>query len=150
MFLTNAPGDTPWRPFEDDDDHRWIEHGGIKATKQPWDLGHPPQKQDRAVRVHGIGTWRMCAWATADRRPCESEGLGDEPVGWQRGRRQRREPTRDRRMGGAEGAYGIVQLAAYALFGGARAMVCSRTIGSPLRRERDVGRSEKSARKEPC
>jgi hypothetical protein len=40
-------------------------NGGIKACKPQWDLGHPPQKTDRAVRVHVIFTRLMCALATA-------------------------------------------------------------------------------------
>ena len=52
VFLTNASVAKPLQPFDDDDDRRLIEHCGIKETKQPWDLGHPPQKSERAVRVH--------------------------------------------------------------------------------------------------
>jgi hypothetical protein len=115
VFLTNAPVDTPWRPFDDDDDRRLIENCCLKATKQPWDLGHLPQQHDRAVRVHGIFTWLMFAWATAYRLPCEQEAMRGEPVGWQRWRRQLLEQTRDRVMVFAAGSYGIFHLAEYSL-----------------------------------
>ena len=111
VFLTNALVDTPLRPFDDDDDRSLIEHCCIKATKQQWDLGHPPQQHDRAVRVHVICTWLMFALATAYRLPCEQEAMGGEPVGWQRWRRQLVEQTRDRVIVFAAGSYGIVYLA---------------------------------------
>jgi hypothetical protein len=79
VFLTHAPVDTPVRLFDDDDDRRLIEHCGIKATKQPWDLGHPPQKHDRAMRVHVMFTWLMCALATAYRLEYEPEAMGGNP-----------------------------------------------------------------------
>jgi hypothetical protein len=69
VFLTNAPVDNPLRPFDDDDDCRLIENCCIKEAKQPWDLGHPPQKTDRAVRVHVLFTLLMFALATAYRLP---------------------------------------------------------------------------------
>ena len=46
VFLTNAPGDQPWRPCDDDDDRSLIENCCIKEAKQQWELGHPPQKTD--------------------------------------------------------------------------------------------------------
>jgi hypothetical protein len=120
VFLTNAPVDTPLRPFDDDDDRRLIETCCIKATKQPGDLGHPPQQHDRAVRVHVIFTLLMFALATAYRLPCEQEAIRGEPVGWQRWRRQLLEQTRDRVMVFAAGSYGIFHLAAYSLFVGVK------------------------------
>jgi hypothetical protein len=115
MFLTNAPVDTPLRPFDDDDDRSRIENCCIKATKQPWDLGHPPQQHDRAVRVHVMFTLLMCALATAYRLQCEQEAMGGEPVGWQRWRRQLLEQTRDRVIVFAGRSYGIFHLAEYSL-----------------------------------
>jgi hypothetical protein len=56
VFLTNASVAEPLQPFDDDDDRRLIEHCCIKEAKQQWDLGHPPQKSERAVRVHVMFT----------------------------------------------------------------------------------------------
>jgi hypothetical protein len=120
MFLTNAPVDTPLRPFDDDDDRSRIENCCIKATKQQWDLGHSPQKHDRAVRVHVMFTLLMCALATAYRLQCEQEAMGGEPVGWQRWRRQLLEQTRDRVIVFAGRSYGIFHLAEYSLLVGVK------------------------------
>jgi hypothetical protein len=120
VFLTNAPVDTPLRPFDHDDDRSLIENCCIKATKQQWDLGHHPQKHDRAVRVHVMFTLLMFALATAYRLQCEQEAMGGEPVGWQRWRRQLLEQTRDRVIVFAEGSYGIFHLAEYSLLVGVK------------------------------
>jgi hypothetical protein len=61
VFLTNGSVDKPLQPFDDDDDRSLIEHCCIKETKQQWDLGHPPQKDERAVRVHVVFTLVMFA-----------------------------------------------------------------------------------------
>jgi hypothetical protein len=82
----------PLQPFDDDDDRSLIEHCCIKEAKQPWELGHPPQKTARAVRVHVLFTLLMFAPATAYRLQCERAATGGEPVGW---RRQLLEQTRD-------------------------------------------------------
>jgi hypothetical protein len=81
VFLTNAPVEKPLQVFDDDDDRRLIEHCCSKETKQQWDLGHPPQKHERAVRVHVAFTLLMFALATAYRLQCESEATGGEPIG---------------------------------------------------------------------
>lgn len=120
VFLTNAPVDTPLRPFDDYDDRSLIENCCIKATKQQWDLGHPPQKHDRAVRVHVMFTLLMFALATAYRLKCEQEAMGGEPVGWQRWRRQLLEQTRDRVIVFAGKFYGIFHLAEYSLLVGVK------------------------------
>jgi hypothetical protein len=65
MFLTNALVDEPLQPFDDDDGRRLMENCCIKEAKQQWDLGHPPQKSERAVRVHVMVTLVMFALATA-------------------------------------------------------------------------------------
>lgn len=65
VFLTNALVRQPLPPFDDDDDRRLIAHGWIKAAKQQWERGHPPQKTERAVPVPVMFTLRMCALATA-------------------------------------------------------------------------------------
>jgi hypothetical protein len=78
-------------------------------------LGHPPQKTDRAVRVHVVFTLLMFALATAYRRQCEQEATGGEPVGWQRWRRQLLEQTRDKVIVFAQGSYGIFQMVEYSL-----------------------------------
>ena len=67
VFLTNAPVDKPLQPFADDDERSRIENCCIKEAKQQWDLGHPPQKPGRAVRVHVVFTLLMFALATAYR-----------------------------------------------------------------------------------
>jgi hypothetical protein len=65
VFLTNAPVEKPLQVFDDDDDRSLIENCCIKEAKQQWDLGHPPQKTERAVRVHVVFTLLMFALATA-------------------------------------------------------------------------------------
>jgi hypothetical protein len=65
VFLTHASVAQPWRPFDDDDERRLIEHCGIKERTQQWSLKHPPQNTARAVRVHVMCTWLMFAVATA-------------------------------------------------------------------------------------
>ena len=56
VFLTNAPVEQPLQPFDAYDARRLIENCCIKEAKQQWDLGHPPQKTERAVRVHVLFT----------------------------------------------------------------------------------------------
>ena len=75
VFLTNASVQQPLQPFDDDDDRSLIENCGIKEAKQPWDLGHPPQKTERAVQVHVLFTCLMFALATAYRLQCEQAQL---------------------------------------------------------------------------
>ena len=82
VFLTNAPMAKPLQPFDDYDDRSLIENYGIKEVKQQWELGHSPQKNERAVRVHAVFTRLMFALATAYRRQCEREASGGEAVGW--------------------------------------------------------------------
>ena len=65
VFLTNAAVQQPLQPFDDDDDRSLIENCCIKEAKQQWELGHPPQKHERAVRVHVVFTLLMFALATA-------------------------------------------------------------------------------------
>ncbi|MDQ3831150.1 MAG: transposase, partial [Candidatus Tectomicrobia bacterium] len=115
VFLTNASVTKPLQPFDDYDDRRLMEHCGIKEAKQPWDLGHPPQKTERAVRVHVLFTLLRFALATAYRLPCEQEATGSAPVGWQRWRRQLLEQTRDKVIVFAQGFYGIFHIAEYSL-----------------------------------
>jgi hypothetical protein len=130
VFLTNAPVDKPLQVFDDDDDRSLIENCCIKEAKQQWELGHPPQKNDRAVRVHVVFTLLMFALATAYRRQCEREAMGGEPVGWQRWRRQLLEQTRDQVIVFAEGHYGIFHLAEYSLLLGVRLKDVPPEIGS--------------------
>ena len=120
VFLTNAPVPQPLRPFDDDDDRRLIEHCCIKETKQPWNLGHPPQNTARAVRVHGMFTLLMFALATAYRWLCEQEATGGEPVGWQCWRRRLLQQTRDQVIVCAQGYDGIFHIAEYSLLLGVR------------------------------
>ena len=120
VFLTNASVAKPLQAFDDYDDRSLIENCCIKETKQQWDLGHPPQKSERAVRVHVILTLLLFALATAYRLPCEREALGGEAVGWQRWRRQLLEQTRNQVIVFAQGAYGIFHIAVFALLMGAK------------------------------
>jgi hypothetical protein len=120
VFLTNAPVEKPLRVFDDYDDRSLIENCCIKAAKQQWELGHPPQKNERAVRVHVVFTVLLFALATAYRLQCEREALGGEPVGWQRWRRQLLQQTREKVIVFAQGYYGIFHLAEYSLLLGVK------------------------------
>jgi hypothetical protein len=115
VFLTNASVAKPLQPFADDDDRRLIENCYIKATKQPWDLGYPPQQSARAVRVPVMFTLLLFALATAYRLPCARETLGGEAVDGQRWRRQLCEQTQDQVIVRAQGYSGISHLAEYSL-----------------------------------
>jgi DDE family transposase len=130
VFLTNASVAKPLQPFDDDDDRSLIENCCIKEAKQQWELGHPPQKTDRAVRVHVMFTLLMFALATAYRLACEREARGEEPVGWQRWRRQLLEQTRDQVIVFAQGYYGIFHLAEYSLLLGVKLKDIPPDIGS--------------------
>jgi Transposase DDE domain len=119
VFLTNASVQQPLQPFDDYDDRSLIENCCIKEAKQQWDLKHPPQKTERAVRVHVMFTLLMFALATAYRLQCERDALGGEPVGWQRWRRQLLEQTRDQVIVFAQGYYGVFHITEFAvLLGG--------------------------------
>jgi Transposase DDE domain len=120
VFLTNASVAKPLQPFDDYDERSLIENCCIKEAKQQWDLGHPPQKTERAMRVHVMFTLLRFALATAYRLPCEREATGGEPVGWQRWRRQRLEQTREQVIVFAQGYYGIFHLAEYSLLVGVK------------------------------
>jgi hypothetical protein len=130
VFLTNASIAKPLQPFDDYDERSLIENCCIKEAKQQWDLGHPPQKNARAVRVHVVFTLLMFALATAYRLECEREARGGEPVGWQRWRRQLLEQTRDQVIVFAEGYYGIFHLAEYSLLLGVKLKDVPPAIGS--------------------
>jgi DDE family transposase len=130
VFLTNAPVEKPLQPFDDYDDRSLIENCCIKAAKQQWDLGHPAQKNARAVRVHVMFTLLLFALATAYRLQCEREARGGEPVGWQRWRRQLLEQSRDKVIVFAQGHYGIFHLAEYSLLLGVKLKDVPPDIGS--------------------
>jgi hypothetical protein len=130
VFLTNASVAKPLQPFDDYDDRSLIENCCIKEAKQQWELGHPPQKTDRAVRVHVMFTRLMFALATAYRLACEREARGEEPVGWQRWRRQLLEQTRDKVIVLAQGYYGIFHLAEYSLLLGVKLKDVPPEVGS--------------------
>jgi hypothetical protein len=106
--------------FDDYDDRSLIENCCIKACKQPWDLGHPPQKPERAVQVHVVFTLLMFALATAYRLQCEREATSGGGVGWPRWRRQLLEQTREPVIVFAQGIYGIFHLAEYSLLVGVK------------------------------
>jgi hypothetical protein len=120
VLLTNAAVENPLQPFDDDDDRRLIEHCCIKASKPQWSVKHPPQKTARAVRLHVLFTFLMFALATAYRLPCAQADTGNEPVGWQRWRRQLSPQTRDHVMVFAQDGYGIFPLAEYSLLLGVK------------------------------
>jgi hypothetical protein len=119
VFLTNASVQQPLTPFDDYDNRSLIENYCIKEAKQQWDLGHPPQKTERAVRVHVVFTLLMFALATAYRLRREREAMGGEPVGWQHWRRQLLEQTCDKVIVLAQGYYGIFHMAEYSMLWGA-------------------------------
>jgi Transposase DDE domain len=120
VFLTNATVEHPLQPFDDDDDRSLIENCCIKERKQQWSLKHPPQKTARAVRIHMLLTLLMFALATAYRLQCAQAHMGNEPVGWQRWRRQLLQQTRDDVMVFAQDGYAIFHLAAYSLLLGVK------------------------------
>jgi hypothetical protein len=130
VFLTNVPVEQPLQPFDAYDDRSLIENCCIKEAKQPWDLGHPPQKTERAVRVHGMLPLLMFALATAYRLPCEQEASGGELIGWQRWRRQLLEQNRDKVMVFAQGYYGIFHVAEYSLLVGVKLKDVPPEVGS--------------------
>jgi hypothetical protein len=131
VFLTKASGQQPLPPFEDYAERRLIENGCIKEAKHQWDLGHPPQKTGRAVRVHVLFTFLMCALATAYRLRGERAAMGAEPVGWQRWRRQLLEQTRDKIIVFAQRWYGICHIAEFALLVGGKLKDIPPGIGTP-------------------
>ena len=93
MLLTNAPVEKPWPVFDDDDDRSLSKNCCIKEVKQLWDLGYPPQKTERPVRVHAVLTLLMFALATPYCLACAREATSGESVDWQQWRRQLLEPT---------------------------------------------------------
>jgi len=70
------------------------------------------------VREHVLFTVRVFALTPADRRPREPETSGEEPLGWQRWRRQVFEQTRDQVIVFAQGCYSIFHMAEYSLLVG--------------------------------
>jgi hypothetical protein len=146
VFLTNAPVEQPLRVFDADDDRSLLETCGIREAKQPWELGHPPQKHARAVQVHVVFTLRMFALATAYRLLCDREARGGEPLGWQRWRRQLLEQTRDPVIVCAEGHEGLFHLAEYSLLLGVKLKDVPPEIGS---RQQVLARYRLPARGEP-
>ena len=120
VLLTNETVDKPLEAFDAYDDRSLIENCCIKESKQAWNLKHPPQKTERAVQVHVFFTLAMFALATAYRLRAEQAAGGDEPVGWQRWRRQLIQQNRDKVIIFAQGWYGIFHVAEYSLLLGVR------------------------------
>jgi hypothetical protein len=120
VCLTQASGEHPLRPFHADEDRRLIANCWIKESTQPGSVTPPPQNTARAGRVHVLLTVLMFALATAYRRQGEPADTGDEPLGWQRWRRQLLEQTRDQVMVVAQDGYGIVHLAESSLLVGVK------------------------------
>jgi hypothetical protein len=112
VFLTHASVPQPWQPCDDDAERSLIENCCLKEATQPWELRHPPQTTDRAVRVPVVCTLLLFALATAYRLPCaQADSAGAEPVGWPRWRRLRLEQTRHQVIVLAQGDSGLVHLA---------------------------------------
>jgi Transposase DDE domain len=120
VFLTNEAVAKPLHIFDTYDDRSLIENCCIKESKQAWNLKHPPKKTERAVQVHVLFTLAMFALATAYRLQAEQAAGGDEPVGWQRWRRQLIQQNRDKVIIFAQGWYGIFHVAEYSLLLGVR------------------------------
>jgi hypothetical protein len=114
VCVTTAPVDTPLQPVDADADRRRIENCCRKAATPQGELGHPPPKHARALRVPVVFTRRLFALATASRLQGAREALGEEPVGWQRWRRQLLQQNREKRIVLAQGCYGIFPMAACA------------------------------------
>lgn len=130
VFLTNEAVDKPLRVFDAYDDRSLSENCCIKESKPAWHLKPPPQKTERAVQVHVFFTLAMVALATAYRWPAEQAAVGDEPVGWQRWRRQLFQQNRDKVIIFAQGWYGIFHGAEYSLLLGVKLQEPPPEIGS--------------------
>ena len=130
VFLTNEAVDKPLHVFDAYDDRSLIENCCIKENKQAWNLKHPPKKTERAVQVHVLFTLAMFALATAYRLLAEQAAVGDEPVGWQRWRRQLIQQNRDKVIIFAQGWYGIFHVAEYSLLLGVRLREPPPEVGS--------------------
>jgi hypothetical protein len=120
VFLTNASVQQPLEPFDDYDERSLIENCCIKESKQQWSLRHPPQKTERAMRVHVVFTLLLFGLATAYRLRCEEVEAGTEPVGWQCWRRQLLQQNRDKVIVFAQGYYGIFPMAELVLLLGVK------------------------------
>ncbi len=130
VFLTNDAVAKPLSIFDAYDDRSLIENCCIKESKQAWNLKHPPKKTERAVQVHVFFTLSMFALATAYRLRAEQASVGDEPVGWQRWRRQLIQQNRDKVIIFAQGWYGIFHVAEYSLLLGVRLREPPPQVGS--------------------
>jgi hypothetical protein len=130
VFLTNDAVAKPLTIFDAYDDRSLIENCCIKESKQAWNLKHPPKKTERAVQVHVLFTLSMFALATAYRLRAEQAAVGDEPVGWQRWRRQLIQQNRDKVIIFAQGWYGIFHVAEYSLLLGVRLREPPPQVGS--------------------
>ena len=130
VFLTNETVDKPLAAFDAYDDRSLIENCCIKESQQAWNLKHPPQKTERAVQMHVCFTLAMVALATAYRLQAEQAAVGDEPMGWQRWRRQLIQQNRDKVIIFAQGWYGICHVAEYSLLLGVRLKEPPREVGS--------------------
>jgi hypothetical protein len=130
VFLTNEAVAKPLKVFDTYDDRSLIENCCIKESKQAWNLKHPPHKTERAVHVHVFFTLAMFALATAYRLRAEQAAVGDEPVGWQRWRRQLIQQNRDKVIIFAQGWYGLFHVAEYSLLLGVKLTEPPPEIGS--------------------
>jgi hypothetical protein len=129
-FLTNEAVDKPLRVFDAYDDRSLSENCCIKESQPAWHLKHPPQKTERAVQVHVFFTLAMLALATAYRWRAAQAAVGDEPVGWQRWRRQLFQQNRAKVIIVAQGWDGIFHVAAYSLLLGVKLQEPPPEIGS--------------------
>jgi hypothetical protein len=130
VFPTNASVQQPVQPFDAYDDRSLMENCCIKEATQQWELGHPPQKTVRAVRVHVVFTLLMFALATAYQLQREQADTAKKPVGWQRWRRQRLAQTRDKVIAFAHAYYGGFHMAEYSLLVGVKLQKVPPEIGT--------------------
>jgi hypothetical protein len=112
--------ENPLQPFDNYDDRCLIENCCIKESQQQWSVKHPPQKTAWATLVHMMLTLLMFALMTAYRLQCAQDDTGNEPVGWQRWRRQLLQQTRDHVIVFAQDRYGLLHLAEYSLLLGVK------------------------------
>lgn len=158
VYLTNGPVKDPFVVFDDYDWRSVIENGIFKEGKNPWHLGHFPQKNEQAVVVHCFFTLAVMALCTAFRlwkakgakeikatgelveevdeesRPepglptLEITILGGE--GTERWRRRLKQENRDKVIVFVGGHYGIFHIAEMAILSGMRLKSIPEELGS--------------------
>jgi hypothetical protein len=126
VFLTNAPVEDPFGPFDDYDGRSVIENVAFREGKQGWHLEHAPQKTAEGVTIHVYFTLLVMALTTAYRLWCrrqvvqeegeealadlEAAGAWIEPSGIRVFRRKVQQKNRDLVIIFWQGKYGIFSL----------------------------------------